>query len=121
MANTAVFGIYAGRTQVEMAVDLMKVEGFRNSDISVLPPIDEGKKTKAPEEGAGVTVGGIGGTLIGMGMPEYEAKRFESRVKGGHILLSVRCDNSEWTKKARRILERSGAEDISSISEKKAA
>jgi len=27
--------------------------------------------------------------MIGMGMPEYEAKRYEGRIKEGGILLSV--------------------------------
>jgi len=67
--------------------------------------------------GVGGAVGGIAGALIGMGTPEYEAKRYEGRVKNGGILLSVHSDNSEWTKRAKEILERSGAEDISSTGE----
>src|SRR6188472_2495108 len=42
----------------------------------------------------GGTVGGITGGLIGLGMPEYEAKRYEGRVKSGGILISVHCDDS---------------------------
>jgi hypothetical protein len=67
--------------------------------------------------GVGGTVGGLTGALVGMGIPEYEAKRFEGRVKEGGILLSVHSDNSDWTKRAKEILERSGAEDISSAGE----
>lgn len=67
--------------------------------------------------GVGGAVGGITGALIGMGIPEYEAKRYEGRVKNGGILLSVHSDNSEWTKKAKEILERTGAQDISSTGE----
>ena len=62
--------------------------------------------------GVGGAVGGITGALIGMGIPEYEAKRYEGRVKDGGILLSVHSDNSEWTKRAKEILERTGAQDI---------
>jgi hypothetical protein len=65
----------------------------------------------------GGTTGGIMGALIGMGFPEYEAKRYEGRVKDGGILLSVHCDDSEWTKKAKEILERTGAEDVASTGE----
>src|SRR3954453_5296867 len=64
--------------------------------------------------GVGGAVGGLTGALIGMGIPEYEAKRDEGRVKEGGILLSVHCDSSDWTKKAKEILERTGAEDVSS-------
>jgi len=67
--------------------------------------------------GVGGAVGGVAGALVGMGIPEYEAKRYEGRVKQGGILLSVHCDNSDWTKRAKEILERTGAEDISSTGE----
>ncbi|MGH9962628.1 MAG: quinol:electron acceptor oxidoreductase subunit ActD [Pyrinomonadaceae bacterium] len=167
--NTAAFGIYSNRTNLENAVDTLKNEGFRNTDISVLFPQNEGSKdfaheksTKAPEgaatgagtgavvggtlgwlagigalaipglgpfiaagpimaalAGAGVggAVGGLTGALVGLGIPEYEAKRYEGRIKDGGILLSVHCDDSAWTKKAKEILERTGAEDVSSTGE----
>ena len=63
--------------------------------------------------GAGGAVGGITGALIGMGIPEHAAKRYEVRVKEGGILLSVHSDNADWTKRAKEILERTGAQDIS--------
>jgi hypothetical protein len=52
-----------------------------------------------------------------MGIPEYEAKRYEGRVKEGGILLSVHSDTSDEIKKAKEILERTGAQDISSTGE----
>src|SRR4029079_13416360 len=67
----------------------------------------------------GGVVGGITGALIGMGIPEYEAKRYEGRVKKGGILLSVHSDDSDWAARAKRILEQTGAEDISSTGETK--
>ncbi len=67
--------------------------------------------------GVGGAVGGITGALIGMGIPEFEAKRYEGLVKEGGILLSVHSDDSEWTKRAKEILERTGAKDISSTGE----
>jgi hypothetical protein len=67
--------------------------------------------------GFGGTVGGIAGALIGMGIPEYEAKRYEGRVKDGGILLSVHSNTSDETKRAKLILEATGAQDISSTSE----
>ena len=69
--------------------------------------------------GAGGVVGGLTGALIGMGIPEYEAKRYEGRVKKGGILLSVHTDNADWTARAKRILEQTGAEDVSSTGETK--
>jgi hypothetical protein len=70
--------------------------------------------------GVGGTIGGITGMLIGMGIPEYEAKRYEGRIREGGILLSVHSDNSDWTRKAKDILERTGAQDIASAGEARA-
>jgi hypothetical protein len=67
--------------------------------------------------GVGGAIGGITGALVGMGIPEYEAKRYEGRVKDGGILLSVHSDSSDETKRAKLILEGTGAQDISSTGE----
>src|SRR5881398_1753788 len=167
--NTAAFGIYHSGKDAEFAVDTLRAEGFRNTDISVLFAENEGTKdfatekhTKAPEGaatgattggviggvlgwlvglgtlaipgvgpliaggpivaaltgvGVGGAIGGITGALIGLGIPEYEAKRYEGRIKEGGILLSVHCDDSNWTKRAKEILERTGAQDVSSSGE----
>ena len=166
--NTAICGIYPTYQSAETAVDALKTDGFRNTDISILFPESAGaawvteKNTKAPEgavtgasggavaggvigwvvgigalaipglgafiaagpimaalagAGAGGAIGGIGGALIGMGIPEYEATRFEGRVKEGAILLSVHSDSSEWTKRAEVILGSTGAENLASTGE----
>jgi uncharacterized protein YcfJ len=65
----------------------------------------------------GGTVGGLTGALIGMGIPEYEAKRYEGQVKGGRALISVHSENSDETDRAKAIFEAAGAEDISTSSE----
>jgi hypothetical protein len=70
--------------------------------------------------GVGGAIGGLTGALIGLGIPEYEAKRYEGRIRKGGILLSVHCDSSDWTKRAKEILHQTGAEDIASASEAKA-
>jgi hypothetical protein len=70
--------------------------------------------------GAGVMLGGFTGALIGTSIPEYEAKRYEGRLRKGGILLSVHCDNAEWAKTARSILKRSGGTHISTAGEAKA-
>jgi hypothetical protein len=71
--------------------------------------------------GVGGAVGGITGALIGLGIPEHKAKHYEVRVKEGGILLSVHSDNADWTKRAKEILERTGAQDISSTGEASAS
>jgi hypothetical protein len=168
--NMAVYGIFKDRLSVEEAVTILKAEGFRNTDISVLFPQGEGtrefaveKETKAPEgattgagtgaviggalgwlvgaglltipgigpvlaagplatsllagAGLGGIIGGVSGALVGMGIPEYEANRYEGMVKEGGILLSVHSDDSKWTDKAKDILKRTGAVNVSSKGE----
>jgi hypothetical protein len=170
--NTSVFGIYPHQASAEAAIDTLKNAGFRNTDISVLFPDNEGTKDLAIEKGSkapeGATTGGISGGLIGgalgwlagigalaipgigpfiaagpimaalsgvgvggalggvigaltgFGIPEYEAKRFEGRIRKGGILLSVHCDSSDWVKRAKSVLEQTGAEDISAAGESSA-
>jgi len=65
----------------------------------------------------GGTVGGVTGALIGMGIPEYEAKRYEGKVKGGHALISVHSEDADETERAKKIFEAANAEDISTSSE----
>ena len=67
--------------------------------------------------GSGAVVGGAIGGLVGLGIPEYEAKRYEGMLREGGILISVHCDDSDWVKRAKDILERTGAHDISSAGE----
>ena len=170
--NKAVFGIYSSQLDAENAVNGLKLAGFRNTDVSVLFPENEGNKdlamtrsTKAPEGtaagassgavvggiigwlagagllaipglgmfiaagpliaalsgvGVGGVFGGVAGALVGLGSPEYEAKRYEGRIRRGGILLSVHCDDSDWVKTARLILQQTGAEDVSATTEAKA-
>jgi hypothetical protein len=71
--------------------------------------------------GAGAlgAVGGIIGALAGVGIPEYEAKRYEGRIREGGVLLSVHCDTSDWVKRAKDILLRTGAQDVASAGEER--
>ncbi len=67
--------------------------------------------------GAGGTLGGIIGALIGSGIPEYEAKRYENRLKEGGILLSVRALSDDWADRIKNVMQKYGAEDVSVSSE----
>jgi hypothetical protein len=67
--------------------------------------------------GVGGAVGGLVGALMGMGIPEYEAQRYEGRVKGGGTLLSVHCDTADQISRAKNILKGTSAEDIAATSE----
>jgi hypothetical protein len=61
---------------------------------------------------AGAAVGGIAGGLIGMGVPEYEAKTYEGKIRSGNILIAVHTDDSEAEKRTKQIFEANNAHDI---------
>lgn len=64
--------------------------------------------------GIGGTVGGITGGLIGLGIPEFEAKRYEDFINKGAKMLSIHVDDNEWALKAKLIFEDNGGEEVSS-------
>src|SRR5579883_940529 len=143
--KTSAFGIYPTREMAENAVDRLLEAGFSNEDISVLlqanpcqPEPTTETHTKAPDGtttgvaagpiiaalsgiGSGGRLGGVIGALVGFGIPEYEAKRYEGRIKSGGILVSVACDTAESVQKAKQLLKDSGAEDIASVPQTRAA
>ena len=66
---------------------------------------------------AGGAVGGLAGGLIGLGIPEFEAKRYEGAVRNGNILISVHTEDSGERDRAKKIFEHAHARDISSSTE----
>jgi hypothetical protein len=58
--------------------------------------------------GIGAAAGGIVGALVGMGVPEEEARYFESGFRSGRILVSVNAQGRVM--EALDILERNGAD-----------
>src|SRR5215470_7760712 len=58
---------------------------------------------------AGATLGGITGALIGMGIPEYEAKMYEGKIREGNILISVHSANGTERSRAKTIFDNAGA------------
>ena len=65
----------------------------------------------------GAGVGGLTGALVGLGIPEYEAKRYEGKVKDGGILISVHSDNNHEINRAKTVFKELGAHDISAAGE----
>jgi len=66
---------------------------------------------------AGAAVGGVAGALIGMGIPEHEAKLYEGKVRGGNILISVHTEDRAERQRAKEVFEGAGAENVSSKEE----
>lgn len=65
----------------------------------------------------GATVGGIAGALIGMGIPEYEAKMYEGKIRDGNILVAAHGDSNDQLKKAEDLFKTHGATDIHRVGE----
>jgi uncharacterized membrane protein len=65
----------------------------------------------------GAAVGGVAGALVGMGIPEYEAKQYEGKIREGNILISVHTEDSKEIDRAKEIFTRAGAHDISHTGE----
>src|SRR6185437_8554 len=51
-------------------------------------------------------------TLINLGVPVYEAERYESRVQNGGMLMYVRCASPVWIDRVAEILRQTEAVDI---------
>jgi len=62
--------------------------------------------------GAGGATGGLLGLLVGAGMPEYRAKYYEERVKGGGVVLAIEAGSEAEADQVERELKDAGAEDI---------
>ncbi|HEY9679288.1 MAG TPA: hypothetical protein V6C76_14875 [Drouetiella sp.] len=66
----------------------------------------------------GAAVGGIGGALIGMGIPEYEAKMYEGKIRDGNFLVAVQCVDKDQVKLAEDCFKSVNATDVHTIDQK---
>lgn len=65
----------------------------------------------------GMVSGGSIGALIGLGLPEYEARRYQGKMAEDNILISVHCDNHGEARRARNLFDDAGAHDIATSPE----
>ncbi len=65
----------------------------------------------------GAAVGGIGGALVGMGIPEYEAKMYEGKIRDGNILIATHCVDGAQAKRAEELFKSNRATDIHRVGE----
>jgi hypothetical protein len=56
--------------------------------------------------------GAVVGALIGLGIPEFEAKRYRGLIKEGRSLLSVHCETSDWVTRAKHVLKSVGGRGV---------
>ncbi|MEO7756028.1 MAG: hypothetical protein ABIS07_05585 [Dokdonella sp.] len=65
----------------------------------------------------GTAAGGVIGALVGMGIPEFEAKRYDAKIREGNILISVHTEDSKQRDAAKDVFKQYAADDISTGSE----
>ncbi|MGH9728280.1 MAG: hypothetical protein ACRD4V_06780 [Candidatus Acidiferrales bacterium] len=125
--NPALFGIYLNFGSLQKSMDCLRAIGIKTNDIAILlsSTTSEGKPgqynsrvslpsfltstTRISVPVSGVLID----TLISLGMPVYDAERYESRVQNGGVLMYVRCLSPAWFDRVREVLKQTGAEDVS--------
>jgi major membrane immunogen (membrane-anchored lipoprotein) len=120
----SVFAVFDEKSDLKVAVSTLKDAGFRKSDMSVLLKDEHLSREFAQDEGIQVledsAIDGSDGVVSGlmsMGIPEFEAKRFDSIIQNGGMLISVHVDDEDWSKTAKALLRDCGTRDISIATE----
>jgi hypothetical protein len=67
----------------------------------------------------GGAAGGATGGLIGLGIPEYEAKLYEGKLRDGNLLLSVHTEDNDEARRVEEIYKAGDAKDVSRTGEEK--
>jgi hypothetical protein len=62
--------------------------------------------------GAGGATGGLIGLLVGAGMPEYQAKHYEARLKEGGVVVGVEARTEGEADEVEHELKEAGAEEV---------
>jgi hypothetical protein len=68
----------------------------------------------------GTAAGGLIGALAGLGIPEFEAKRYDAKIREGNILISVHVEDGKQKDVAKEVYKRHNANDIAAASEARA-
>ena len=66
---------------------------------------------------AGAALGGVTGALIGMGIPEYEAKMYDGKIRDGNILIAAHSEDKDMLKRAEETMKQFQASDIHRVGE----
>jgi hypothetical protein len=85
-----VLGFCPTHADAEEAVDRLRLSGFRNTDVSAL----------VPEE---LVLLGALHWPAGPCMSHQQAREHEDWLRNGGIVLSVRCSNADWIRRADRV------------------
>ncbi len=97
-----------GLTGLLIGAGLMLIPGV--GPIFAVGPLAAGLAGAVTGAVGGAVTGGIAGGLIHLGVPEEEARYYESRVGEGAFLVTVNCQGQDA--EVREILSRHGAENV---------
>ncbi len=65
----------------------------------------------------GASIGGFTGALVGLGIPEYEAKIYEGKIRDGNFLVAVQCTDNTALKRAEDLFKNYTATEIHRVGE----
>lgn len=100
MSKKSVIHIPIFDDRVRSIVDHLKTERFSNKEIAV-----------------GVGAGGIATGLVGLGIPQIEAERWEGRVRTGNRQISVRTEDLEGIARGMGMFKEVRVQDIRNTDE----
>src|SRR5574337_680385 len=137
--STVIFGTVASMSEAERIIADLRRAGFVDTDISVLttgqePPgslplqvlpvrgigdaLATGPIVAALEAAAIGTAGnGVIGALVGMGMSEPDAERYDARLRVGRVCISVYADDLVEHERALAVLRHGAAQHLVSATE----
>lgn len=107
VTGTVTAGIFGGGLGWIAGIGALAIPG-------VGPFIAAGPIMTALSDGA---VGGITRGLIGLGIPEFEARRYEGKIKYGNILISVHTEDIGDIARAKDLFQQAWAQDICTAGE----
>lgn len=106
--SNALFCLASSETIANNIVSKLKSAAFKDNDISVLFQGKSSTKdfankmqTKAPD-----------GAVVGMGVSELDADRYEKKIEAGSILICVHTDDADERSAAKKIFKNERATDI---------
>lgn len=111
MAGAGTGGLAGGTLGLLAGLGALAIPGFG-------PLIAAGPLLAALSGAAvGAAAGGMVGALVGMGIPEIEAKQYESKVKDGNILISVHTEDAKEVDLVKDLFKQLKVSDVSSTRE----
>ena len=102
--RSALVGVFEDRDQADRAVDELRRTGFRDDEMVLRAP--KGGLLQTILSDGAASARDLLSTLVGLGVPEEEARHYERELEAGRIIVAVRADGGY--EEAAAILRRYG-------------